>query len=108
MLAYSSINHLGYCLLAACVLAPGGAGAGWVNGTAPALNGVILQMLNHGLTAAALFRMRGACWRAGGGGADPGPLRRAAAGGAGLFAADGHQLFASVGLPGLNGFVGNS
>jgi NADH-quinone oxidoreductase subunit M len=107
MLAYSSVNHLGYCLLAAFALAPGGAGSAWVNGTAaPALNGVLLQMFNHGLTASALFagvamlerrapeaRQLG---RFGG-------LRRVAPVYCGLM---GISLFASLGLPGLNGFVG--
>ena len=49
ILAYSSINHLGYCLLA--LFAVTGAAAG-VNQPelqkAAALNGVLLQMFNHG------------------------------------------------------------
>ena len=56
ILAYSSINHLGYCLLA--LFAVTGAATG-VNQPelqkAAALNGVLLQMFNHGLTASALF-----------------------------------------------------
>lgn len=107
VLAYSSINHLGYCLLAAFALTPGGSGGLWVNGVAaPALNGVLLQVLNHGLTAATLFgcvellegrleavRVAG---RYGG-------LRKAVPV---LCALMGISLFASIGLPGLNGFVG--
>src|SRR5208337_3652041 len=53
--AYSSVNHLGYCLLAIFALAVPAAGAAAQASQAAALNGVILQMFNHGLTAAALF-----------------------------------------------------
>src|SRR5208283_1547693 len=56
ILAYSSVNHLGYCLLA--LFAVTGAATG-VNQPdlqkAAALNGVLLQMFNHGLTASTLF-----------------------------------------------------
>ena len=54
--AYSSINHLGYCLLgifAVVKLSRGNADPAAER--AAALNGVILQMFNHGLTAATLF-----------------------------------------------------
>ncbi len=54
--AYSSINHLGYCLLA---LFAATAVATGVNNSdlqkAAALDGALLQMFNHGLTASALF-----------------------------------------------------
>jgi len=53
--AYSSVNHLGYCQLGIFALAVPGAGAALENTQAAALNGVILQMFNHGITAAALF-----------------------------------------------------
>jgi NADH-quinone oxidoreductase subunit M len=53
--AYLSVNHLGYCLLGIFALAVPAAGAAAVASQAAALNGVILQMFNHGLTAAALF-----------------------------------------------------
>jgi NADH-quinone oxidoreductase subunit M len=56
VLAYSSINHLGYCLLGVFVVARlmtnEDASA---NDKAAALNGVILQLFNHGLTASTLF-----------------------------------------------------
>lgn len=107
VLAFSSINHLGYCALALFALTPGAAGAPWVEGTAaPALNGVLLQMLNHGLTAAALFaavemmERRGRETRLLG---RVGGLRAAAPVLCGLM---GISVFASIGLPGLNGFVG--
>ncbi len=102
--AYSSVNHLGYCLLGIFALAiPAGAAS---QGTqAAALNGVILQMFNHGLTAAALFwfvamiQMRSGGLR---GIDDFGGLRKPAPVLAGLM---GIALFSSLGLPGLNGFV---
>jgi len=53
--AYLSVNHLGYCLLGIFALAVPAVGAGAQASQAAALNGVILQMFNHGITAAALF-----------------------------------------------------
>ena len=52
ILAYSSINHLGYCLLG--VFAAASATGSALDRTA-ALNGVVLQMFNHGITASLLF-----------------------------------------------------
>jgi NADH-quinone oxidoreductase subunit M len=107
ILAYSSVNHLGYCLLA--LFAVTGAAAG-VNQPAlqkaAALNGVLLQMFNHGLTASALFLF---VWliekRSGGlrGLDDFGGIRKVVPVFTGLM---GIALFSSLGLPGLNGFVG--
>ncbi len=104
--AYSSINHLGYCLLGIFAVLPTLAtqSAPVVERQA-ALQGVLLQMFNHGLTAAALF------WfvalleeRSGGLRAleDFGGLRKPMPIFAGLM---GIAIFASMGLPGLNGFV---
>jgi NADH-quinone oxidoreductase subunit M len=105
--AYSSINHLGYCLLAifAVVKFTGGDAALTAEKFA-AMNGVFLQMFNHGLTAATLF------WfiamlekRTGGlrGLNDFGGLRKVIPVFTGIM---GIALFSSLGLPGLNGFVG--
>ncbi|MDD5350242.1 MAG: NADH-quinone oxidoreductase subunit M [Chthoniobacteraceae bacterium] len=105
IVAYSSINHLGYCLLglfAASAVLPGVGGAD----PAAAMNGVLLQIFNHGLTAAALFCFIGFIeLRSGGlrGLNDFGGLRDAAPVLAGLM---GIALFSSLGLPGLNGFPG--
>lgn len=102
MLGYSSINHLGYCLLG--IFAAAKQSSLTLEKTA-ALNGVLLQVCNHGITASALF-----CFVAvleqrtslkyvdsfGG-------LRKAAPIFCGLM---GISAFASLGLPGLNGFVG--
>lgn len=107
ILAYSSINHLGYCLLGVFAVATAG---GHVNlpavQKAAALNGVLLQMFNHGLTAATLFMFVGFLeQRSGGlrGLNDFGGLRKIAPVFCGLM---GIALFSSLGLPGLNGFVG--
>jgi NADH-quinone oxidoreductase subunit M len=107
MVAYSSINHLGYCMLgifAAARLTDGS--AVFSTDQAAALNGVILQLFNHGLTAAALFYFVGLIEQRGGalrGLNDFGGLRQAAPVFCGLM---GIALFASLGLPGLNGFPG--
>jgi NADH-quinone oxidoreductase subunit M len=107
MVAYSSINHLGYCLLgifAAARLTDGT--VAWTDEQAAALNGVMLQMFNHGLTASALFYFVGLIEQRGGalrGLNDFGGLRQAAPVFCGLM---GIALFASLGLPGLNGFPG--
>lgn len=105
--AYSSINHLGYCLVAmfAVLKFTGGDLALTVEKYA-AMDGVLFQMLNHALTASTLF------WfvamlekRAGGlrGLNDFGGLRKVVPVFTGLM---GIALFSSLGLPGLNGFVG--
>lgn len=104
--AYSSVNHLGYCLLAIFALAVPSAGAAVQASQAAALNGVILQMFNHGITAAALFWFIALLQQRSGGvrGIDDfGGLRKPAPIFAGLM---GIALFSSLGLPGLNGFVG--
>lgn len=104
--AYSSINHLGYCQLAIFALAIPATSTAMEASQAAALNGVILQMFNHGITAAALFWFIAMLQERSGGlrGLDDfGGLRRTAPVFAGLM---GFALFSSLGLPGLNGFVG--
>ncbi len=107
MIAYSSINHLGYCLLGIFAVAQlTGTEPQWALERAAALNGVLLQMFNHGITASALFcfigfievRSRGSR-----GLNEFGGLRQVAPVFCGLM---GITLFASLGLPGLNGFIG--
>jgi NADH-quinone oxidoreductase subunit M len=107
MLAYSSVNHLGYCLLGlfAVMRHTGFAGELALDKVA-ALNGVMLQMFNHGITAATLFCFVALIERRSGGLRglnDFGGLRKVAPVFAGLM---GIALFASLGLPGLSGFVG--
>lgn len=106
VLAYSSINHLGYCLLGILAVAKWTENEpGWVSEKAAALNGVILQMFNHGITAAALFCFVAFLERRTGkrGLDDFGGLRKVAPVFCGLM---GISVFASLGLPGLNGFTG--
>src|SRR5688500_9033583 len=56
MVAYSSLNHLSYCLLALFAVTAATGGPKPVNDDAvAALSGTILQIFNHGLSAAALF-----------------------------------------------------
>jgi NADH-quinone oxidoreductase subunit M len=107
MLAYSSINHLGYCLLGIFAVMSSNKIAG-VPATekAAALNGVFLQMFNHGLTASTLFWFVGFLESRSGGArglTDFGGLRKTAPVFCGLM---GIALFSSLGLPGLNGFIG--
>ncbi len=107
ILAYSSINHLGYCLLAVFAVARyTGNNAAMAVEKAAALNGVFLQMFNHGLTAATLFWFVALVEKRSGGLRglnDFGGLRKVAPIFCGLM---GISLFSSLGLPGLNGFVG--
>ncbi len=104
MIAYSSVNHLSYCLLALFAVAaatqPSPAAA------ASAFSGTLLQMFNHGLSAATLFFCIGILeTRSGGlrGLNEFGGVRSAMPVFAGLC---GIAMFSSLGLPGLNGFIG--
>ena len=107
IIAYSSINHLGYCLLA--LFAATSVATGVNNSDlqkAAALDGALLQMFNHGLTASALFLFVALLERRTGGlrGLDDfGGIRKIVPVFTGLM---GIALFSSLGLPGLNGFVG--
>jgi NADH-quinone oxidoreductase subunit M len=109
MLAYSSINHLGYCLLgvfAVARLSNPEMSIDWAAERAAALNGIFVQMFNHGIVAATLFcfvtflENRSEGQR---GLDDFGGLRKVVPVFCGLM---GISTFASIGLPGLNGFIG--
>ncbi|MGB0125549.1 MAG: NADH-quinone oxidoreductase subunit M [Silvibacterium sp.] len=105
MFAYSSINHLGYCVLGVLVVLK------WTDGSlstdkAAALDGVLLQMFNHALTAATLFWFVALLEKRSGGLRglnDFGGLRKIAPVFCGLM---GIAVFSSLSLPGLNGFPG--
>lgn len=105
--AYSSINHLGYCLLAIFALVrSAGADAALVSEKYAALDGAFLQILNHALTAATIFWFIALLEKRSGGVrglGDFGGLRKVAPVFTGLM---GIALFSSLGLPGLNGFPG--
>jgi NADH-quinone oxidoreductase subunit M len=93
LVAYSSVSHLGLVVV--------GVGAF----TATSLSGAVLQMVNHGLSTGALFLLVGVLYErrhtreiaAYGGIAGIVPVTT------GLFLV---ATFSSIGLPGLNGFVG--
>lgn len=92
LVAYSSISHMGYVLLGMAALNP------------EALNGAVFQMFNHGLSSAMLFLLVGVIY-------DRAHHREIARfGGLGThmpryFALAVVGFFASLGLPGLNGFI---
>jgi NADH-quinone oxidoreductase subunit M len=105
--AYSSINHLGYCMLGIfSILKFTGDDPALMSQKVAALDGVFLQMFNHGLTAATLFWFVALLEKRSGGLRglnDFGGLRRIVPVFCGLM---GIALFSSLGLPGLNGFIG--
>jgi NADH-quinone oxidoreductase subunit M len=103
LVAYSSVNHMGFVVL-------GIAAAGLAAGTADAehariaLNGAVLQMFNHGLSAAGMFFLVGVIYER--------THSRNLEDFGGLFPLipifGGILIFtsmASLGLPGLNGFI---
>lgn len=103
MLAYSSVNHLGYCVLAVAAIAAESSNRA---ATSAAVSGVVLQAFNHGVIASVLFFSIGILESRSGGhrGLDDfGGLRVRMPVFSGLM---GLALFASLGLPGLSGFVG--
>ncbi|MEW6224299.1 MAG: NADH-quinone oxidoreductase subunit M [Chloroflexota bacterium] len=93
LVAYSSVSHMGFVTLGIFVFQP------------QALQGAILQMVNHGLITGALFLLVGVIYER------THDRTIAKMGGLGakvpVYAAFfGFFVFASVGLPGLSGFVG--
>jgi len=104
MIAYLSINHLGYCMLGLFALAASPAVAARID-THAALSGVFMQIFNHGITAATLFYFVGLLeQRRGLRGIDDfgGLMQRTPL----LCGWMSVAMFSSLGLPGLNGFVG--
>jgi NADH-quinone oxidoreductase subunit M len=102
MVAYTSVNHMGYIMLAlgaAGVVAHGGTAA-----RALAVTGAVTQMVSHGLITGALFLLSGVLYERGGSYRmdDYGGLARTAPRYALLTAA---AAFASLGLPGFSGFI---
>lgn len=100
LVAYSSVNHMGFVVL-------GIAAAAFASGTENAtiaLNGAVLQMFNHGLSAAGMFFLVGVIYER--------THTRNLNDYGGLFPLipiyGGILIFtsmASLGLPGLNGFI---
>ncbi len=93
MVAYSSVNHMGYCLL------------GIAGMTTAGLTGAVFQMLTHGIITGALFLLVGVIY-------DRAHTRDISAFGGlavklPVYAAlMSLTCFASLGLPGLAGFIG--
>lgn len=93
LVAYSSVSHMGFCLLGLFAL------------NAVGITGGLLQMVNHGLSTGALFAMVGMLYeryhtrdiQAYGGMARRFPV---------MAFCLGVLAFSSIGLPGLNGFTG--
>ena len=104
MVAYLSINHLGYCMLALFALAASPTVAANID-THAALSGVFMQIFNHGITAAALFYFVGLLEQRRGvrGIGDFGGLMQRTPLLCGWMSV---AMFSSLGLPGLNGFIG--
>ncbi|MCX6874206.1 MAG: NADH-quinone oxidoreductase subunit M [Verrucomicrobia bacterium] len=103
ILAYSSVNHLGYCAMAVVAAAAVHTDR---SAHAAAISGTILQAFNHGIIASTIFFCIGLMEQRSGGArtlADFGGLRSRAPVLCGLM---GMAIFASLGLPGLSGFVG--
>jgi NADH-quinone oxidoreductase subunit M len=93
LIAYSSLAHIGFIVVGAFAL------------TGEALSGAVLQMVNHGLYTAALFLLIAMIYRRRGSFQIPNlrGLQNTAPVMAGIFTV---VMLASIGLPGLNGFVG--
>src|SRR5207245_2845008 len=104
MVAYLSINHLGYCMLGLFAVTASPIVAAKID-THAALSGVFMQIFNHGITAAALFYYVGLLeQRRGVRGIDDfgGLMQRTPL----LCGWMSVAMFSSLGLPGLNGFIG--
>jgi proton-translocating NADH-quinone oxidoreductase chain M len=102
MIAYTSVNHMGYVVLA--VGAAGLVSTSDDQAQALATTGAVTQMVSHGLITGALFLLAGVLYERGGtydmdayGG-----LAASAPAFAGLTAV---AAFASLGLPGFSGFI---
>jgi NADH-quinone oxidoreductase subunit M len=102
MIAYTSVNHMGYILLAA-----GAAGIlahGEAQARSLAVTGAVTQMVSHGLLTGALFLLSGVLYDRGG--TYDMDAYSGLAGRTPVFAAvTAVAAFGSLGLPGLSGFI---
>ncbi|MGC5345565.1 complex I subunit 4 family protein [Streptomyces sp. DT171] len=102
MIAYTSVTHMGYVVLA--VGAAAAVGGDVAEARTLAVTGAVTQMVSHGLLTGALFLLAGVLYERGrtydmgaySGVAGPAPVF------AGL---TGVAAFASLGLPGFSGFI---
>ena len=109
LVAYSSINHMGFVVLGIAVMAyyfgQADIDAAGTQDALLATNGAVLQMINHGLSAAGMFFLVGVIYER----AHTRDLKRFGGIWSVLPVYGGILIFtsmASLGLPGLNGFVG--
>jgi len=104
MVAYLSINHLGYCMLGLFAVIASPVVAARID-THAALSGVFMQIFNHGITAATLFYFIGLLEQRSGlrGIDDFGGLMQQTPLLCGWMSV---AMFSPLGLPGLNGFIG--
>jgi NADH-quinone oxidoreductase subunit M len=104
LIAYLSVNHLGYCMLGLFTVTTSSAVAAEID-TQAGLSGVFMQIFNHGITAAALFFFVGLLEQRRGlrGMDDFGGLMQRTPLLCGWMSV---AMFSSLGLPGLNGFIG--
>lgn len=102
MVAYTSVNHMGYILVA--LGAAGLVTADTVEARSIAVSGAVTQMVSHGLITGALFLLAGILWqrRSSYVMSDYGGLATPAPRFAALLAIG---AFASLGLPGFSGFI---
>jgi NADH-quinone oxidoreductase subunit M len=101
LIAYSSVNHMGYVTLGCAVVA---AGAGTAASRALALNGAQMQVFSHGLITGALFFLVGVVYER----AHTRNLTDFGGLGARVPVYAGMLIFcslASLGLPGMTGFI---
>ncbi|WP_406865100.1 NADH-quinone oxidoreductase subunit M [Streptomyces sp. HUAS MG47] len=102
MIAYTSVNHMGYIVLA--VGAAAATADTSLQARSLAVTGAVTQMVSHGLITGALFLLAGVLHARGrtyemgayGGLAAPAPV---------FAALTGVAAFASLGLPGFSGFI---
>lgn len=102
MIAYTSVNHMGYIILA--VGAAGILAGSDAQARSLAVTGAVTQMVSHGLITAALFLLAGVLWDRRGT-YDMGSYSGLAAPAPVFAGATAVAAFASLGLPGFSGFI---
>lgn len=102
MIAYTSVNHMGYVVLA--VGAAGLVSTSDAQAHGLAVTGAVTQMVSHGLITGALFLLAGVLYDRGGT-YDLGAYGGLAAGAPRFAGLTAVAAFASLGLPGFSGFI---
>ncbi|MCY0949838.1 complex I subunit 4 family protein [Streptomyces sp. H27-S2] len=102
MVAYTSVNHMGYIILA--VGAAAATAQGPVQARSLAITGSVTQMVSHGLITGALFLLAGVLYDRGRT-HDMGAYSGIAVAAPVFAAMTGVAAFASLGLPGFSGFI---